>query len=42
MKTEGKMSTDDFEAKVAAALALVMGAASWGMLIAASMQTAAG
>jgi hypothetical protein len=36
------MSADDFEARIAAVMALVMGAASWGLLIAASMQTAAG
>lgn len=36
------MSADDFEAKIAAVMALVMGAVSWGMLIAASMQTATG
>lgn len=36
------MPADDFEAKIAAVMALVMGATSWGMLIVASMQTAAG
>jgi hypothetical protein len=36
------MYADDFEAKIAAVMALVLGAVSWGMLIAASVQTAAG
>jgi hypothetical protein len=36
------MSAEDFEAKIAAGMAVVLGAASWGLLIAASLQTAAG